>query len=95
MHAYYSQPFALGDRGLIVEWLAAQFARIDQQPTLLSGEKFNADLAERVKIFQRDNDLADDGVVGLKTLLKINETLQVEKTLDDFASLAQPLPGEG
>lgn len=92
---YYSKPFAFGDRGPVVAWLATQFAAIDQQQILLSGEKFNAALAERVKIFQRENDLADDGVVGLKTLLKINEALQLERTLDDFAALTQALAGEG
>lgn len=87
---HYAQQFALGDRGPVVEWLAVQFAELDGQQQLLSGEKFNQALAERVKIFQRENDLADDGVVGVKTLLKLNEVLGLEKTLDDFT-----VPAEG
>ncbi len=89
----YQQPFALGDRGPMVLWLASRFAEIDGQEKLLSGEKFNPALAARVKIFQRENALADDGVVGLKTLLKVNEALGLEKTLDNTVILDHTLTG--
>ena len=85
---YYVQQFALGDRGPIVAWLSERFAELDGQEQLLSGEKFNTALAQRVKIFQRENNLADDGVVGLKTLLKLNEKLQVGRTLQDSSETA-------
>ena len=91
----YTQQFALGDRSPVVQWMAARFAELDGQQKLLSGEKFNAALAERVKIFQRQNDLADDGVVGLMTLLKLNEQLDNEPTLVNYTERQQSAPDEG
>lgn len=91
----YIRPFAFGDRQPVVEWLAARFAELDGQDKLLAGEKFTMPLVERVKIFQRENGLADDGVVGLKTLLKLNEKLGIDQTLDDFTVPNNIQAGEG
>ncbi|MEH6557589.1 MAG: AAA family ATPase [Oceanicoccus sp.] len=78
----YENPFSENFRGPVVTWLAEKFAQLDGQSQLLSHEEFNAVLAERVKIFQRSHQLQDDGVVGLMTLLKLNEQLGVAKTLN-------------
>ena len=40
--------------------------------------EFTAALEQRVRIFQRDNDLTDDGVVGEQTLLRLNEQSGVD-----------------
>lgn len=77
----YENPFSENFRGPVVTWLAEKFAQLDGQTQVLSHEEFNAVLAERVKIFQRSHQLQDDGVVGLMTLLKLNEQLGVAKTL--------------
>lgn len=66
-------PVSRGDSGPVVRWLAQQFAEIDQQPSPLADSSFNAALAQRVRMFQRQHDLHDDGVVGVKTLLKLFE----------------------
>ncbi len=79
--AFYRQPFSKNSRGPIVAWLSDTFAKLDGQPKGLTQDSFNSALAERVKIFQRSHQLQDDGVVGLMTLLKLNEQLGVATTL--------------
>jgi general secretion pathway protein A len=69
----YSGPVSRGDSGPVVAWLAREFARLDGQPKPLTGSTFNAELDTRVRMFQRQFNLRDDGVVGLKTLLKLEQ----------------------
>ncbi|MEJ2443570.1 MAG: AAA family ATPase [Exilibacterium sp.] len=78
----FKHPISFGDRDPIVEWLAIKFAEMDGGFGIWSGEEYDKPLSERVKLFQRENNLKDDGVVGLKTLLKINDKLGVDRTLD-------------
>jgi len=77
----YKSPIFYGTSGPIVSWLAQQFATYDQQERVLADNQFNASLQQRVKIFQRANQLEDDGVVGIKTLLKLEEKLHHPVTL--------------
>ena len=46
----------------------------------LAENQFNAALKERVTLFQRQHQLEDDGVVGVRTLLKLNEQLGIDMT---------------
>jgi general secretion pathway protein A len=87
---YYLSPFSKGAKGPMINWLAQQFATLDQQPQLLADQTFNSALSARIKIFQQHHQLLDDGVVGLKTLLKINEVLGIERGLITIAK--EPLP---
>ncbi|MEM8500618.1 MAG: AAA family ATPase [Pseudomonadota bacterium] len=73
--AAYEKPIALGSRGSLVQWVADQFSKLDQQPPLAQ-LGFNKALSERVKIFQTDNALDADGIVGANTILKLNEAAQ-------------------
>ena len=57
-----------GDRGSSVRVLAELFARLDGEDRLLAREQFTAALAERVRLFQRRENLAADGVAGEQTL---------------------------
>ena len=57
----------------MVAWLAQEFARLDGQPRPLTQDSFTAELDTRVRLFQRQFNLRDDGVVGMKTLLKLGE----------------------
>ena len=68
----YAGPISLGDSGPMVSWLAREFANLDGQAQPLATNEFNAALDARVRLFQRQYRLRDDGVVGLKTLLKFN-----------------------
>ena len=73
--AGYSRPLREGDRGRVVAWVARQFAALDDQSQPLATELFNQPLTTRVKYFQREYGLSDDGVVGVKTLLKLQQAL--------------------
>ncbi len=77
----YTEPFSVEYSGPMVKWLSQQFAELDEQDSLLAEDIFNQALLQRVKIFQKNNQLLDDGVVGLKTLLKLNERLAKAKVL--------------
>jgi general secretion pathway protein A len=68
----YAGPVSLGDRGPMVNWLARTFADLDGQAQPLAVDEFNAALDARVRLFQRQFKLRDDGVVGIKTLLRLN-----------------------
>lgn len=76
----FHKSLALGDDSEAVTELAQMFARLDEQPEPLASGRFNAALQQRVRLFQRQNALADDGVVGVQTLLKLNERLGVDVT---------------
>lgn len=75
-HRDYAGPFSRNDRGPLVAWVAQQFAALDHQTHSLSDGEFNNALLQRVILFQQANGLQADGVVGLKTLLKLNERLE-------------------
>lgn len=57
-----------GDTGADVAAAAEIFARLDGQASPLAAETFNAPLEERVRLFQRDQGLVADGVLGEQTL---------------------------
>ncbi len=85
----YAGPVGLGDSGPMVAWLAQTFASLDGQSQPLAGEEFNAALEARVRLFQRQFKLRDDGVVGLKTLLKLNTVRGESLSLLRSGGLAQ------
>ena len=78
----YTAPLAMGDTSPVVEEVAALFAQLDGQDTGLAKNVFNAALKARVVLFQRQHNLEDDGVVGVRTLLKLNEQLGIDMTGD-------------
>ena len=80
--AGYSRPLALGDSGEAVAEVANLFARLDRQSRPLAGEQFNSALQQRVRLFQRQEGLEDDGLVGVQTLLRLNERLGIDVTAD-------------
>lgn len=90
----YNGPISQGDKNATVGWLAQQFATLDKQPKALTGTDFNNKLAQRIIIFQRDHQLAADGVVGLKTLLKLNQVIGIAPSLHTTpdSSLPPTLP---
>lgn len=79
----------IGQRSDLVKWVAESFATLDQQETPLTNEKYTPELEERVKIFQEENGLKADGVVGVQTLLKINDFLGADFSLVHPASVSQ------
>lgn len=81
----YSEAVGLGSSDPLVSWVAQQFAFLDGQAAPLARERYNTQLQQRVKLFQRSQDLKDDGVVGMQTLLRLNEVLGLEKSMSDMA----------
>ncbi len=77
----FERPLALGDDSVVVAQVAALFARLDGQQRALAGQRFNAALQQRVRLFQREHKLDDDGVVGVQTLLRLNEQLGIDTTV--------------
>ncbi len=78
--AGFEKPLSLGDDSEVVAEIAQLFARLDSQPKPMADQRFNEALQQRVRMFQRKNGLADDGVVGAQTLLKLNEQLGIDAT---------------
>ncbi len=76
--AGFDKPLALGDNSDVVAQVAALFARLDGQQRALAGENFNAALRQRVVMFQQARGLEADGVVGVQTLLELNEVLGLD-----------------
>ena len=76
----FSRPLSLGDNSAAVAQIAALFARLDGQAVALAGTRFTPALQTRVRLFQRDQGLEDDGVVGVQTLLRLNEATGVDMT---------------
>ena len=79
----FKTALAMGDSSPVVVQIAALFARLDGQAETLAKNRFNAALKERVTLFQRQHQLEDDGVVGVRTLLKLNEQLGIDMTTAD------------
>jgi general secretion pathway protein A len=77
----FKDPLTRGQRNETISWLAEQFAELDGQSVALTKAYFNDKLEQRVKIFQRDNNLTDDGIVGQQTLMKLNDALGIDITL--------------
>jgi general secretion pathway protein A len=78
----YTGAISQGDQGQTVHWLAQQFAQLDGQTRRLTNDRFNQALTERLKIFQRQAGLTADGILGQQTLLKLNERLEIDTTLE-------------
>jgi len=78
----------------LVDWLANAFALIDERDQVLAKGEFNSLLKKRIMLFQRENNLMEDGIAGVETLLKLNEKLGVAVTLevitDQSASTSLP-----
>lgn len=78
----FVKPLVLWDDSAVVAAVAQLFAQLDNQPKPLAVRRFNRALEQRVRLFQQQNALVDDGVVGAQTLLKLNEQLGVDVTAE-------------
>ncbi|MFL0799968.1 MAG: AAA family ATPase [Agarilytica sp.] len=78
----FTAPISYGDKGKTVSEVANQFALLDAQTTPLTKNRFNSALRDRVKLFQRENKLKDDGILGERTLMKLNDNLGLSTTLE-------------
>jgi general secretion pathway protein A len=90
----YRGAISLGDTGPLVSWLAQEFADIDGQSTPLANDTFNRALDKRVRMFQRRYGLLDDGVVGVKTLLRLSEQRGLGRVLQQTLDAASAAGGQ-
>lgn len=84
-----------GSSGPAVSWLAQQFAQLDGKSEPLTRDRYSERLARRVQIFQRQQQLEDDGIVGLKTLQSLNQVLGFEQPLGEPAETSSPTERNG
>ena len=71
----FDAPLKLGDNNALVADVAAKFAYLDNKTTPLSEGRFNRQLQTRVKLFQSQSGLENDGILGQRTLMKLNDAL--------------------
>ncbi len=71
----------VGDRGSIVQWLIKSFAFVDGREGFFDGSEFTSGLEKRVILFQKNHNIVADGIVGVKTILKLQEALNIAVTL--------------
>lgn len=76
----FSLPLTLNDNSPAVAAVAQLFARLDGQERPLAGNVYTPPLQQRVRLFQSANGLVSDGVVGMRTLLALNEQLGMDVT---------------
>lgn len=87
----FERPLSQGDRSPVVASVAELFARLDGQTRTLAGEQFNSALKQRVELFQGKHGLEADGVVGVQTLLQLNEALGIDASASGLRqSVVQP-----
>ena len=58
----------------LVEWLLAQFALLDPNTdVIISGGRYTAAVAQQVQLFQQQQGLVADGILGRETLMRLNQ----------------------
>lgn len=92
--AGFERPLTLGDNSPVVGEVAQLFARLDGRQRPLAERRFTSGLQQRVRIFQQQHGLDDDGVVGVRTLLKLNEQLGIDVTASVARRQLQASPQE-
>jgi general secretion pathway protein A len=90
----FMRPLGIGDNSPAVAQVALLFAQLDGQQQPLAGTRFAPALEARVRLFQRKHELEDDGVVGMQTLLKLNEALGIDPTAAAARDLLARHPGD-
>ncbi len=71
--ADYQDIIRPGFSGKIVVWLSQVMSQINKLPHNIGHSYYDGELVEQVKAFQLRQGLIDDGVVGVKTLIHINQ----------------------
>ena len=76
---YYSSAISPGDSGYIVNWLNLQLEKVNDthSPDIIIS-KYDSYLIDKVKIFQSDQGLTADGIVGPVTIIHLNNKLGIE-----------------
>lgn len=78
-----------GDRSPFVRWVANSFAKLDSQSEPLAEFEYNQPLERRVMFFQTNHGLSANGIIGLDTILKLNDSLGSDFSLAERDKGAQ------
>ncbi|PCK08348.1 MAG: general secretion pathway protein GspA [Alteromonadaceae bacterium] len=78
----FVEALRIGSRHPTVTEVAENFRLLDAQATPLSTGRFNRALQERIKTFQKESGLDTDGILGARTLMKLNEQLGISTQLN-------------
>ena len=90
----FQKPVGLGSSGPVVKWVAENFASLDQREEPLTASRFSRALSERVKLFQRAHRLKDDGIVGMQTVMKLDDAVGAGSPLQlNSSPFNNPQPG--
>lgn len=73
----YRKPILPGDRGDDVVWLSQQLQHMDQAAGVAETPVYQQQLVEKIKQFQLEQGLVADGIVGVHTLIRLNNKLGV------------------
>ena len=79
----YTSPLKQGMRSPLIAETAKRFALLDNQQQALTDNYFSPLFETRVKLFQKQHNLNDDGILGQNTLMKLNEQLGLATTFID------------
>jgi len=74
----YQDVIKPGDSGDVVLWIARAINRIENKPEADVSQLYGVNLVNRVKAFQLSQGLVDDGVVGMKTIIYLNQMTDSE-----------------
>ena len=69
----YKKLIRPGSAGKAVLWLSQRMNEINSKSSLTQNSYYDKDLVARVRAFQLTVGLSDDGVVGIQTLIRINQ----------------------
>lgn len=87
----FERLLAEGDSSPAVGEVAQLFARLDGQARALTANRFNEALKQRVMLFQGAQGLEADGVIGVQTLLKLNDALGIDTSAVAARAILQPM----
>jgi len=72
----YSEPVKPGNAGDVVLWLSKAMNNINQLSQAIPRSYYDKELVRQVKAFQLREGLQSDGVVGIRTLIHINQLIE-------------------
>ena len=72
----YTEPIQPGNASNVVLWLSEKMNQINKRSHVSPRSYYDKDLVKQVKVFQLREGLKSDGVVGVRTLIHINQLIE-------------------
>lgn len=90
----FREPLGPGSSGETVAAIARGFAELDGQASPLADRVYSPALEQRVRLFQEAQGLQSDGWSGVQTLMRLDESLQAEVSVEEWAERLASAGGE-